>query len=217
MLKSVGSRAPPRSHESETPEAGPGNQDTRAQSRRNTGSFNPFSFPGGKLGLGMGSMSRRGPVSLGNWKALCGPLRGQWLLPLPSPVPMPPSPPPALTLTLEKPCTMEVVANGCAETFLETQALCSQTSCVLQCYLQNRKLCPIFATHILCLRVCGGAGQPGRVTSQAGTGGCSDSHSRKDSLPVTHKNKQTDPFAKIIRVGWPPQDYLFLEPRGIED
>lgn len=125
--------------------------------------------------------------------------------------------PPALTLTLKKPCTMEVVANGCAETFLEMQALCLQTSCVLQCYLQNRKLCPIFATHILCLRVCGGAGQPGRVTSQAGAGGCSDSRARKDSLPVTHKNKQTDPFAKIIRVGWPPQDYLFLEPRGIED
>lgn len=42
---------------------------------------------------------------------------------------------------------MEVVANGCAETFWKLR-LCLETSCVLQCYLQNRKLCPIFATHI---------------------------------------------------------------------
>lgn len=92
----------------------------------------------------------------------------------------------------------------------------SQTSCVLQCYLQNRKLCPIFATHILCLRVwwCRPAGA-GHFSGRGG--GCSDSDARKDSLPVTHKNKQTDPFAKIIRVGWPHQDYLFLEPSGIED
>lgn len=111
---------------------------------------------------------------------------------------------------------MEVVANGCAETFWKCR-LCSETSCVLQCYLQNRKLCPIFATHILCLRVCGGAGQPGRVPSQAEAGSCSDSRARKDSLPATHKNKQTDPFAKIIHVGQTHEDYLFLEPSGIED
>lgn len=110
---------------------------------------------------------------------------------------------------------MEVVTNGCAETFWKLR-LCSETSCVLQCYLQNRKLCPIFATHILCLRVCGGAGQPGRVTPQAEAGSCSDSHARKDSLPATHKNKQTDPFAKIIHVGQTHQEYLFLVPSGID-
>ena len=111
---------------------------------------------------------------------------------------------------------MEVVANGCAETFWKLR-LCLETSCVLQCYLQNRKLCPIFATHILCLRVCSGAGQPGRATSQAEAGCRSDSHARKTSLPATHKNKQTDPFAKIIPVGQTHQEHLFLEPSDTEE
>lgn len=113
---------------------------------------------------------------------------------------------------------MEAAVNGCAEAFWKRR-LCSQTSCVLQCYLQNRKLCPIFATHILRLRVGGGAGQPGRVTSQAQAGSCSDSDARKAVLPATHKNKQTDGFAKIIHVGWTRQECLsqFLWPGGTED
>lgn len=155
-----------------------------------------------------------GPGSLEDWEALGLAPPGLWLLLLPSAVPTPPSPPP--TWDLQKPCTMEVVANGCAETFWKRRHR-SQTSCVLQCYLQNRKLCPIFATHILCLRVCGGAGQPGRVTSQAEAGSCSDSDVRKDSLSATHKGKQTDRFAKIIHVGRIHQYYLFLEPSGTGD
>ena len=64
--KNIGSRAPPRTHESESPGAGPGNLDTRAQSRRNTGSLNPFSFQDRKPGLRVGSALRGGPVNLGN-------------------------------------------------------------------------------------------------------------------------------------------------------
>lgn len=70
--------------------------------------------------------------------------------------------------------------------------LCSQTSCVLQCYLQNRKLCPIFATHILCLRVCGGAGQPGRVAFQAEAGVALTAERGRTLSPLpTRTNKQT--------------------------
>lgn len=102
---------------------------------------------------------------------------------------------------------MEVVANGCAETFWKLR-LCLETSCVLQCYLQNRKLCPICAPSLPeSLWWCIG---PRRVTSQAEAGSRSDSHVRKTSLPATHKNKQTDPFAKIIPVGQISQDVCSL-------
>lgn len=45
---------------------------------------------------------------------------------------------------------------------------------------------------------------PGRVISQAQAGSCSDSPGLGGGgvLPATHKNKQTDHFAKIIHVGW---------------
>lgn len=50
---------------------------------------------------------------------------------------------------------------------------------------------------------------PGRVISQAQAGSCSDSPGLgRGGLPATHKNKQTDHFAKIIHVGWTHWWYL---------
>lgn len=108
---------------------------------------------------------------------------------------------------------LEALYNGggcewvCREAFWKHRP-CLQTSCVLQCYLQNRKLCPIFATHILCLRVHGGAGaghfsgagrelfrQPGEV----------------GVLPATRKNKQTI-FAKIIHVTDSLVAFVYVSP-----
>lgn len=70
----------------------------------------------------------------------------------------------------------------------------SQTSCVLQCYLQNRKLCPIFAPHILCLRVHGGAGA-GRFSGtgrelfrQPGVGGGAPCYSQEQTNRPFCKN-----------------------------
>lgn len=57
----------------------------------------------------------------------------------------------------------------------------------------------------------------GGFTSQAEAGSRSDSHVRKTSLPATHKNKQTDPFAKIIPVGQTHQERLFLELSDTEE
>lgn len=72
---------------------------------------------------------------------------------------------------------------------------CSQTSCVLQCYLQNRKLCPIFATHILCLRVHGGAG----AGHFSGTGGELFRQSRDwggGGTPCYSQEQTNRPFCK---------------------
>lgn len=62
---------------------------------------------------------------------------------------------------------------------------------------------------------------PGRVISQAQAGSCSDSPGigGVGGLPATHKNKQTDHFAKIIHVGWTHWWYLsqFLGLVGTQD
>lgn len=121
--------------------------------------------------------------------------------------PAPPPPPPPASDCLE------ALYNGggcewvCREAFWKHRP-CSQTSCVLQCYLQNRKLCPIFATHILCLRVHGGAGAghfsgAGReLFRQPGEAGV---------LSATRKNKQTI-FAKIIHVADSLVVLVFVSP-----
>ena len=51
--------------ESESPGAGPGNLDRRAQSRGNTSSFNPFIFQLKKLGFREESVLQGGSESLG--------------------------------------------------------------------------------------------------------------------------------------------------------
>ena len=84
LVKNIDSWAPPRTHESESPGVGPGNLDRRAQSRGNTGSFNPFIFQLKKLGFREESVLQGGSESLGPEKPSLDPYLGHSCCPFPA-------------------------------------------------------------------------------------------------------------------------------------